>query len=314
VARIEQQRAETILLTAHMDTVSHQNMTIDPFDPAIRDNRLYGRGSCDTKASLAVFLDAFAAALRDPLRLKHNLVFAAVHDEEFSFAGSRLLAARGIAADWAITGEPTNLRVIHAHKGVCRFLVSTKGTSAHSALPWLGDNAIYKAAPVIQAIEDYAAGVQRNEHPTLGKATASLGGIAGGTTINTVPDSCVLKVDRRLLPGETRDSVFAPLHAALQSRDCIADVAPPFLFADAVWNDPKSRPCELLLSACETAGTPPVLATADYATDACTLQVAGIPTLVFGPGDITQAHTVDESICVEEIIQARRILETLLFC
>ena len=93
----------------------------------IRDGRLYGRGSCDTKASLAIFLDAFLDALKDPSRLKYNLVFAAVHDEEFSFAGSRLLAASGVAADWAITGEPTRLRVLHAHKGVCRFLVSTQG-------------------------------------------------------------------------------------------------------------------------------------------------------------------------------------------
>jgi acetylornithine deacetylase/succinyl-diaminopimelate desuccinylase family protein len=313
VARIEQQRAQTLLLTAHTDTVSHENMTIRPFDPVIRDGRLYGRGSCDTKASLAIFLDAFIDALRDPSRLKYNLVFAAVHDEEYSFAGSRLLAASGVAADWAITGEPTKLRVIHAHKGVCRFVVSTTGTSAHAALPWLGENAIYKAAAVIEAIEEYAANVERNEHPTLGKATANLGIIAGGTTINTVPDKCVLKVDRRLLPGETLASVFDPLHSVLASRKCAADVALPFLFAEAVWNDPKSPYCQSLLSACKSAGTEPVLGTADYATDACALQAAGIPTLVFGPGDVAQAHTADESIDVEEILQARRILDALIF-
>jgi acetylornithine deacetylase/succinyl-diaminopimelate desuccinylase family protein len=313
VASIEQGRTQTLLLTAHMDTVSHENMTISPFDPVIKDGRLYGRGSCDTKASLAIFLDAFLEAMRDPSRLKYNLVFAAVHDEEYSFAGSRLLAASGVAADWAITGEPTKLRVLHAHKGVCRFVVSTRGTSAHSALPWLGDNAIYKAAAVIEAIKDYAAIVERNEHPALGKATASLGIIAGGTTINTVPNQCVLKVDRRLLPGETPASVLDPLHAALAARKCIADVAQPFLFAGAVWNDPKSPCCESLQSACKAAGTEPSLGTADYATDACTLQAVGIPTLVFGPGDIAQAHTTGENIDVEEILQARRIVDALLF-
>lgn len=313
VVRIEQQRAQTLLLTAHIDTVSHENMTIPAFDPAIKDGRLFGRGSCDTKASLAIFLDAFIEAIRNPSRLKYNLAFAAVHDEEFSFAGSRLLAASGIKADWAITGEPTSLRVLHAHKGVCRFLVTTKGTSAHSALPWLGDNAIYKAAPVIEAIEEYAAKVQQNEHPVLGKATANLGVIAGGTTINTVPDQCVLKVDRRLLPGETLASVLDPLRAVLASHKCAADVAPPFLFAEAVWNDPKSPHCVSLLSACQAAGTAPALGVADYATDACTLQAIGIPTLVFGPGDIAQAHTAAENIEVEEILQARRILNELLF-
>ena len=313
VAHLERGRAQTLLLTAHMDTVSHENMTIRPFDPMIRGGRLYGRGSCDTKASLAIFLDAFVDAVRDPSRLKYNLVFAAVHDEEYSFSGSRLLAASGVTADWAITGEPTGLRVLHAHKGVCRFIISTRGTSAHSALPWLGDNAIYKAAPVIEAVEEYAAQVQRNEHPVLGKATASLGVIAGGTTINTVPSCCLLKVDRRLLPGETLASVLDPLRSILASRRCVAEVAQPFLFAEAVWNDPSSPPCVSLLSACESTGAKPTLGTADYATDACMLQAAEIPTLVFGPGDIAQAHTADESIDVEEILQARRILDALLF-
>jgi acetylornithine deacetylase/succinyl-diaminopimelate desuccinylase-like protein len=155
--------------------------------------------------------------------------------------------------------------------------------------------------------------VQRNEHPVLGKAAASLGIIAGGTTINTVPNQCILKIDRRLLPGETLASVFGPLHAALAARKCAAEVAPPFLFAEAVWNDPNSPPCVALLSACKSAGTEPALGTADYATDACVLQAAGIPTLVFGPGDIAQAHTADESIDVDEILQARRVLGELLF-
>jgi acetylornithine deacetylase/succinyl-diaminopimelate desuccinylase family protein len=313
VATVDGQRERTLLLTAHTDTVSHENMTIRPFDPVVSDGRLFGRGSCDTKASLAVFLDAFVAAVREPARLKCNLAFAAVHDEEFSFAGSRLLAASGIKADWAITGEPTKLRVIHAHKGVCRFIVSTKGRSSHSALPWLGENAVYKAAAVIEALEEYAELVQKNEHPILGKATASLGVIAGGTTVNTVPDRCELKIDRRLLPGETADTVFEPFHAALAAHKCQAEVARPYLFAEAVWNDPKSPWCESLLSACEAAGTTPVLGVADYATDGCILQAAGMPTLVFGPGDIAQAHTAEESIEIEQIFQARRIVEELLF-
>jgi acetylornithine deacetylase/succinyl-diaminopimelate desuccinylase-like protein len=313
VACIDCQRPKSLLLTAHTDTVSHENMTISPFDPVIKDGRLYGRGSCDTKASLALFLDAFLEAQKDPSRLKYNLIFAALHDEEFSFGGSRLLVADGVTADWAITGEPTSLRVLHAHKGVCRFLVSTQGVSAHSALPWLGDNAIYKAAPVIEAIKDYAAAVEQKQHPTLGRPTASLGGIAGGTTINTVPDKCVLKVDRRLLPGETLADVLEPLQSALAARNCAADVAPPFLFAAAVWNDPDAPHCQSLLSACQSAGTQPQLGTADYATDACLLQSAGIPTLVFGPGDIAQAHTASESIDIEEILQARRVLDSLLF-
>jgi acetylornithine deacetylase len=126
---------ETVLLEAHMDTVSHENMTIDPFDPVIKDDLLYGRGSCDTKASLASYLSAVSTILKSGRRLKRNFVIAGVHDEEYSFGGSRELVERGIRATFAIAGEPTSLNIIYAHKGVCRFHIHAKGTAAHAALP-----------------------------------------------------------------------------------------------------------------------------------------------------------------------------------
>ena len=171
-----------------------------------------------------------------------------------------------------------SLRVLHAHKGVCRFVVSTTGVSAHAALPWLGDNAIYKAADVIEAIEQYATGVQQIEHPVLGLRTANLGIIAGGTTINTVPNRCVLKVDRRLLPGETSRLGVRAVPCGAGRPQVRSRGRPAALVCRSRLE--RSRIASLPDRFCRPASRPapkPFLGTADYATDACTLQAAGIP-------------------------------------
>ncbi|MEK6398067.1 MAG: M20/M25/M40 family metallo-hydrolase, partial [Terriglobus sp.] len=148
VARIDRGLPETVVLEAHMDTVSHLEMDIDPFDPVVRDGKLYGRGSCDTKGSMSTYLAALSFVLKNNRPLRRNVIFAAVHDEEFSFGGIRELVATDAlrGASFAIVGEPTSLRIIHAHKGICRFHLHARGAAAHAAMPWLGDSAIYHMA------------------------------------------------------------------------------------------------------------------------------------------------------------------------
>lgn len=121
VAFIDAAKSHTILLEAHMDTVSEEQMTIAPFDPVIREGLLYGQGSCDTKASLATYLHAIKRIVQEGKSLQHNVVLAFVKDEEYSFSGAGELVARGIKADYAVVGEPTELNLIYAHKGLCRF-------------------------------------------------------------------------------------------------------------------------------------------------------------------------------------------------
>src|SRR5579871_4780116 len=182
--------AETVLLEAHMDTVSHEGMEIAPFDPVVRAGLLYGRGSCDTKSSLAVYLYAISQVIQSGKKLRRNVVIAGVHDEEYSFGGSRELVADGIKATYAIVGEPTSLNIVYAHKGVCRFRINTIGRSAHAALPWLGENAIYVMADLLKTLRDHAKELLTTEHPELGPATLSVGRISGGTSVNTVPALC----------------------------------------------------------------------------------------------------------------------------
>ncbi|MDZ7269598.1 MAG: ArgE/DapE family deacylase [candidate division KSB1 bacterium] len=311
IARIDAGRRETLLLEAHMDTVSHENMSIAPFDPKIENGLLFGRGSCDTKSGLAVYLYAIERMLQAGHAWARNLILAAVHDEEFSFSGAKQLARRGIAATFAIASEPTSLQVIHAHKGVCRFLLVTHGRSAHAALPWLGESAIYKMGEVIRRLEDYSRRLGGSVHPELGPATVNLGRIWGGETVNTVPATCTMEIDHRLLPGDDYDTIRAGIEQALQGMTGY-DIAPPYLQVPGMYVAKNSPACRSLVQACHAAGWKPQVQTAHYATDASILCGAGIPTLVFGPGDIAQAHTAAEHIRLGEIELAGEIILALL--
>ncbi len=311
MARMDGETDETIVLEAHMDTVSHLNMTVDPFDPKMENGRLYGRGACDTKASLATYLYAMEWLARHKVKPGRNLILLAVHSEEYNFGGIRECVEKGLKADLAVVGEPTSLNIIHAHKGVCRFTLETTGKNAHGALPWLGENAILEMADVLQALKSHEKSLRRLVHPDLGCATINAGTIDGGLAVNIVPDRCRLRIDRRLLPGETAASVMAGLKKELP-RNRRLTVSGPELFAPAMHTPREAPVCALLQRACRRAGVDARLETAHFATDASVLCAAGIPSVVFGPGSIEQAHTPDEYIETEQIEQAAMIILNLL--
>jgi acetylornithine deacetylase len=311
IARIDAGKPETVLLEAHMDTVSHENMSIAPFDPKIENGLLYGRGSCDTKSALATYLYAVERMLQEGYSWKRNLILAAVHDEEYSFGGSRQLARMDLKVTFAIAGEPTSLHIIYAHKGVCRFMLSTHGKSAHGALPWLGESAIHKMGRVIIQLESYAQRLGAKVHPELGPATLNIGRIFGGETVNTVPSLCTIEIDHRLLPGENYHSVHAALAQSLENVEGWR-ISPPYLQAPGVYVDKNSLSCRELICACRATDWTPELRTAHYATDAAILNEAGIPTIVFGPGKVELAHTAAEHISLSEIENAAEIILVLL--
>ena len=138
VARLDGANKNAIVLEAHMDTVLGENMSIEPFAPTIKDGCLYGRGSCDTKASLAAMLMAVKAAAERG-SLSRSVCLAATVDEEFQFTGVKKFIELGARAEMAVVGEPTQLDVVVAHKGVLRWEIETTGRSAHSSTPELGD-------------------------------------------------------------------------------------------------------------------------------------------------------------------------------
>jgi acetylornithine deacetylase len=295
---------QRVLLAPHMDTV---NGTDDQFTPRLSQGRLYGRGACDTKGSVAAMLSAVCEVARGGVRPSETeIVFAGLVDEENAQAGSRALADSGSAADLAIVGEPTLLQVITAHKGSLWLRLETNGKAAHGSRPELGRNAVHAMARVVDWLEtDYAARLRSRRHPVLGRATVSVGAINGGTQPNIVPDYCSILVDRRTLPGETEAGVARELRSLLKRKKL-----------PAVLKSDKLAPCVPL----ETNPRLPLAAKflqqlgqrkpagVDYFCDAAVLAAGGIPSIVFGPGDIAQAHTADEWISLSSLERAQAAL------
>ena len=300
----------TTVFECHQDTVPVDAMTVEPFAARVEGGKLYGRGACDVKGGAAVMLAAFERLVRDRPVGSARVVLAYTVDEEHTFLGVQELVKRGLAADYAVVAEPTLLNIVSAHKGVVRWVAETAGRACHSSRPENGVNAVYRMARILTAVERYAAELQaRPPHPTLGPRTTSVGRITGGVSPNTVPDVCRIDIDRRLLPGETAEAAAADLEAFLKAA---ADV--PFTLVQSHAACPPLDPtrsgelaARLGAAIDAVAGRHEVHAV-PYGTDASTLSGGGIPAVVFGPGDIAQAHTKDEWIDLSQLDPAAEIL------
>jgi acetylornithine deacetylase ArgE len=315
IARFDSPGARrTIIFEAHQDIVPVDGMTIDPFAAEVRNGRLYGRGACDVKGGMTSMLTAFARLVREKPAGAANVIMACTVDEEHTFLGVQRFV-QGLKADAAVVAEPTQLKIVHAHKGVVRWHVVTPGRSCHSSRPDQGINAIYRMSKLLGAIERYAQRLHSSaSDPMLGPPTISVGRIEGGLSVNTVPDFCRIEVDRRLIPGE--DPLAAAKHfEEFLLRQTDVDVPftcnPPWLHCPALPSQLDSEVATRLGAAvksltgtCETEAVP-------YGTDASSIAGAGIPSVVFGPGSIAQAHTCDEWIELSQVDQAAEVLFNL---
>lgn len=295
-----------IVLEAHTDTVSVQGMTIAPFEPVIREGRMYGRGSCDTKAGLATMMHALASLHEQGITPPCEVLLAAAVDEEFSYRGVVCLC-EGLHAHAAIVAEPTELRLVTATKGVLRCRIVVHGKAAHSSKPHLGANAIGAMARVIAALEADAEAMAAHAHPLTGPATCSVGVIQGGVQVNFVPDRCAIEIDRRLLPGEKAETALAHyrqlVDAVCAQRPGIrGEIEEPVLLVDEALDTPTdSIVTHTAATVLAELGLDPTPCGVPFGCDASKLARAGIPSLVFGPGSIDRAHTVDESIEIDQV-------------
>lgn len=301
-----------LLWEAHQDTVPVDGMTIAPFGAAIENGRLWGRGACDVKAGIAVMLTAFARLVTERPSGSAQVTLAFTVDEEHSGLGIQELMKSGLRADCAIVAEPTNLNIVNAHKGVARWVLQTTGRACHASQPEAGVNAIYRMARLIRAIEDYSHKLhERPADAVVGYPTISVGCIDGGISPNTVPDYCRVDIDRRLVPGETIVTAAAELEAFLKAQP---DVTFPFELKrsaagclplspelSAAWVPRLGRAIDAVVGSHAVVAVP-------FGTDAASVAAAGIPALIFGPGDIAQAHTKDEWIALAQLAPAAEIL------
>jgi acetylornithine deacetylase/succinyl-diaminopimelate desuccinylase-like protein len=294
-----------IVLAPHLDTVGGDSAAI--FQPRIKNGRLHGRGACDTKGSVSAMLTAMIELARSPQRPRQTeIVFAGLVDEENGQGGSRALVAKGFKADLAIVGEPTGLQVVTAHKGDLWLQVETRGKAAHGSRPELGRNAVHQMARIVDLLESaYAARLRRRRHPLLGSPTVSVGAIAGGCQPNIVPDRCRISIDRRTIPGETEAGVRREIKSLLQRGKLPATLL-----------NIRNAPCPSMETNVRRPLVKQFLASvgqtkplgAHYFCDAAVLARGGIPGVIFGPGDIAQAHTADEWISLRQLEQGARML------
>ena len=301
-----------VLFEAHQDTVPVDGMIVEPFAAKIDGGKLYGRGSCDVKAGVAVMLAAFARLVKEKPAGSAKVTLAFTVDEEHGGRGVSALMRSGFRADCAIVAEPTLLNIVNAHKGVARWHLETTGRACHSSRPDQGVNAVYRMAKLLRGIEEYAAKLQAlPPDAVLGPRTISAGRVMGGVSPNTVPDFCRADIDRRLLPGETYDSATADLDAYLRA---LPGVDFPFQLTQA---SPGCTPLDPAQSVdltkrfgatIDSVVGKHVVHSVPFGTDASRVAVAGVPAVVFGPGDIAQAHTKDEWIDLSQLEPAAEIL------
>ena len=312
-------RGPHLLLTGHMDTVPvGEGWTRDPYGGLTDSGKLYGRGACDMKGGLAAMLGALAATCARGQKPAGNVTFAAVVGEEEDSTGTRALVKRGIRADRAVLSEPTAMQLVVSNRGLLNYRIVVKGASAHASAPALGHNAVSAAARIAIELEATNDALARNAHPLFGPPSLTVGTIHGGTRPYVVPDRCEIEVDRRLNPGETSEQVVRELEDAIaRVRDQL-----PWLEADVIAG-PDYLPFEIppdhplvhsMQNAMAAVGVPARISSWRAASDAGFLvHGAGIPCVLFGPGDIEQAaHRPDEWIDLEDLDAAQRVFEQLM--
>lgn len=296
-----------LLWDVHQDTVPIDGMIVPPFAAHRENGRLYGRGACDVKGSMAAMLIALERLREVPAGKRPTVTLVLSVNEEFGFSGASD-AARKLTSgeiyparpDAAIVAEPTEFQVVVTHKGVVRWRIETHGKACHSSSPDQGDNAIYRMGRVLAGLDAYARTVvgTLGHEPLLGSPTLSVGTIAGGVSVNTVPDFCTIDVDRRMAPDEDGAAAIAHVAQWLTSQglgDGVTHSAPVMSSRGL-----KAAGGELLadtvLATTQAAGIASAKIGVPFGTDAPAYSCLGIPAVVWGPGSIAQAHTKDEWI------------------
>lgn len=301
---------QTLMLCGHLDTVPTDGYD-DPFTPTEKDGRIYGRGSCDMKAGLACYLEVVRVLNEAKVDLAGDLILCGVADEEWQMIGSREIGQNGPFADHCIIGEPSDLAVCPAHKGQYGLFIRTFGKAVHSSIPEQGENAIERMARVINALSDYNAELtSRDPHPLCGHGRYSPGVIRGGELASAVPDFCELEIDRRLLPSDLAEDVHRDIHRRLEplKKD---DPGFRYELSDPSWNIPANDlPVDapvvrsLLNSSALLTGMPASAQAFPGSTDAPHLKS---PSVICGPGSLSQAHSLNEFVEIEQLGRATQM-------
>lgn len=305
-----EENGPSIILNGHLDVVPvGEGWRTPPFEPAVREGMLYGRGAADMKGAIAAMLGAVKLIRDHNLSVKGQAHLAFVCDEEAHNRGVARYLSDGPRADFAIVGEPTGLQLTVAHRGLIRFDITVYGRAGHIGRPQGTVNAIDRMSPVLEAVRDLNRVLGRKEHGLLPPASIGTTLIRGGIKDNMVPGQCSIVVDRRLLPGENDETARGEIESIMAS---IKEDDPDFRcdFRETVYMPPGEADCrgsqmeavQQLHRAC--FGGQAVLHGFDATCEQVCFLGSGINTIICGPGHIREAHTANEYVELEQVYEA----------
>jgi len=323
--------SQSILFESHTDTVQvndGENWQHPPFCGGISDGYLCGRGAVDMKSAIAASIYA-AVAARDAGYLNDKSIYisCSVFEEDCDGEGINAMLEDGLLApNVAIICEPSSNRIVTGHNGKAQIIIKTHGISAHGSAPEKGVNAVYEMADIIKRVEI----THQNIHPIAGKkGSLVLSGISSqAVSLNAVPDVCQIYLDRRTVPGETKDKIISEINAIIAGKNArweIDTVKRKAWTGETIRYRPFHQPWEIdqshpLVQACIDAFStvfnraPDPFGFWDFSTNAVALIDHGIPCVGFGPGHPKMAHMRDEKCPIPQILQAYDFYRELINC
>ena len=313
----ERETSPSLLLTGHLDTVPAYDFE-NAFEPREDEEYVYGRGTCDMKGALASMMYAMAMLKTSGVKLKGDLLFCGVSDEEEAGIGTRSLIETGPETTYAVIGEPTDLHISLGHKGLEWIEIQFKGKKVHGGAQDDGVNAIMMAGRFLHKLEtEYLPKLNQRTHPILGKATLNIGTIVGGDQPSTVADDCKIRLDRRCLTSETIEQVYAELQELVDQlheedpkfqaeiRDVFGGTTLPHIPFCTEETSPLVKAAQAAVAA---TGETPVLTSFPAWSDAG-FMTAGTKSqcIIMGPGEVSVAHSIHERISKKELYRAADI-------
>ncbi len=315
----------SIILNGHIDTVSPGNLALWKYNPYIGEivgRKIFGLGAVDMKSGVSAMIMAIKILKKMKAKLKGDIIFQSVVDEEGGGNGTLACVDRGYKADVAIIAEPTNLEICAAHRGAMHLRIKVKGLSTHACLKEKGVNAIEKMVKIMKSLEELEKEwCKKKRHPLLPSPTITLCQISGGVGASIIPEECEAKVNIKYLPAEKKEDVQKEVEEKIRTisnSDAWLKKHPPeltWLLNTSPYETKISHPLVKILkeSAIRVTGKARVTGLPSGADARILNNIGHIPTFIFGPGDLSQAHHVNESLSIREYINAIKIFSLVIF-
>ncbi|SNS90927.1 acetylornithine deacetylase [Anaerovirgula multivorans] len=321
VAAIGNPKGKKLVFNGHLDVVpANTKWTTDPFNAQVIDGKIYGRGAADMKGGIASMITAAKKLIDADFDFSSGqLILSFVADEELHNKGTlSILPLEEISeADYVIVGEPTSMDINIAHRGTARYTIKLFGKSCHSSNPANGINAINKMGKVLAAIEKYNQRLSQIHHPILPSPTIATVMIEGGEKDNIIPNYCEIKIDRRIIPSDTKESVMEELAEILKKLERedseFKYTIEPYIYLGAGEVPIDSEITRLSVEAYKSCfGKEPKICEFTATCEQTLFTQNGIETIIVGPGSIKQAHIVDEYVEIEQLNMATSFYEEMI--